>query len=75
MIETTYESVSHQASSQAVTTLSLTSSQTIQNFVTKDIMSEDIRNDSLNAYVKGKERFVQKSKRLFSLMKLFIEPI
>ena len=55
--------------------LSLTSSQTLQNFVTKDIMSEDIRNDSLNAYVTGIQRFVQKSKRLFSLMKLFIEPI
>ena len=43
MIETMYESVSHQASSQAITTLSWTSYQIIQTFVTQDIMSDDLK--------------------------------
>ncbi len=44
----------------------------LHNFVTKEVMTEDIRNDVLNAFVRGKEkylsfrptRFIQKSIRL-----------
>ena len=57
--------------------LSVTASCTLQNFVTKEIMSEDIRNDMLKAFSKGKElyltfrlqKFVQKTTRLAESIK------
>jgi hypothetical protein len=36
--------------------LSLNASPTLQKFVTKEIMAQDIRNDILNAFPKGKGR-------------------
>ena len=38
--------------------LAARASTTLQNFVTKEIMSEDIRNDILNAFTKGKEKYL-----------------
>ena len=45
--------------------LSLDASPTLQNFVTKEVMSKDIRNDMPNAFTKGKEKYLTFRKERF----------
>ena len=45
--------------------LSVGTSPTLQNFATKELMSDNIRNDMLNAYTKGKEKYLTFRKERF----------
>lgn len=45
--------------------LSLDASKTLQNFVTKEVMSDDIKTDMLNAFSKGKEKYLNFRKERF----------